>query len=282
MSFEQPPIADNIVKEISSYINNYRTKHQATPLTWDNNIAAFSQQWSFYLLSNNLFQHSQNKSYGENLAMFQGYGSNILELFKMAIDSWYNEVKSYDFNSPGFSSGTGHFTCLVWKSSKTFGMGFSINPTTEKVCISFNTSPPGNISEEFVSNVFPVIQMPTPSPTPTPLPVPSPIIIPVPTPTPHPTPLPMPVPQPVPIISKNNKIINELHNISYALQVNFSVYAIINIINHVITELNENPSIYGNLINNLNRIIYGLQHGQNRTQFIHEIAIWINEMRNNV
>jgi hypothetical protein len=37
--------------------------------------------------------------------------------FKSAVDAWYNEVQSYNFNSPGWSGATGHFTQLVWKDT---------------------------------------------------------------------------------------------------------------------------------------------------------------------
>jgi hypothetical protein len=80
---------------------------------------------------------------------------------------WYQEIEYYDFNKPGFKSSTGHFTCLVWKDSKKFGMGISISDKT--VVVSFNTSPPGNIIGEFETNVLPKdTTIPTPTPTPIP------------------------------------------------------------------------------------------------------------------
>lgn len=41
--------------------------------------------------------------------------------FPSAVDAWYNEVTIYDFSRPGWSSGTGHFTQLVWADSLRMG-----------------------------------------------------------------------------------------------------------------------------------------------------------------
>ena len=106
-------LTDSQKREITSYINKYRTMHQSPPLALDDTITNASQEWSNNLLTTNVFQHSGNRLYGENLAYFTGYGTNIMVLLKKSVDAWYNEVKMYDFNNPGFSASTGHFTCLV-------------------------------------------------------------------------------------------------------------------------------------------------------------------------
>ncbi|MEN9703280.1 MAG: hypothetical protein RLZZ209_706, partial [Bacteroidota bacterium] len=72
--------------EIEVYINKYREKHQSPPITWDGTIAQFSQNWANYLSSKDLFQHSNNSMYGENLAYFSGYNIDTLSLLKKAVD----------------------------------------------------------------------------------------------------------------------------------------------------------------------------------------------------
>ena len=167
------------IDEITTYINNYRSLHQAPPLVWDTTIAIFSQNWANYLLKNNLFQHSGSQLYGENLAYFKGYGIDMMALLKLAVDVWYNEIKLYDFKNPGFSEETGHFTALVWKSSTTYSLGFAIDPNTDTVDITMNTSPPGNVIGQFETNVLPPsssVSMPITTPVPV-IVRPNPIII---------------------------------------------------------------------------------------------------------
>jgi hypothetical protein len=224
MSIQQPTITPEQKTEITNYINNYRARHQSPPLTWDETIATFAQQWSFYLLSNNLFQHSGSALYGENLAYFEGYGNDIVVLLKKAIDNWYNEITLYDFTNPGYKQGTGHFTCLVWKSSTKFGMGFSIDPSNNnKVDITFNSEPPGNYQGQFAQNVL--------APTGT---------TPLPTPTPTPSPTPTPIPIPTPAQSNKKAIIVALYNIIYIIQSNqpkvkviSALYDLIKVVNNM-------------------------------------------------
>lgn len=149
----QPSLTDVQKTEITEYINQYRKAHQSPDLIWDETISNFSQTWANYLVTNNLFQHSGSQLYGENLAYFKGYGTDVPTLIKLSIDLWYKEIEYYNFSKPGFSSETGHFTCLIWKNSKTFGIGIAMLDDT--VVISFNTSPPGNIVGQFEQNVLP-------------------------------------------------------------------------------------------------------------------------------
>jgi hypothetical protein len=126
-------------------------------MTWDPTIATISQHWSYHLLSTGAFQHSDTANYGENLAQLQGYGSDLVTLYRKAIDLWYKEISLFDFSNPDFSPSTGHFTCLVWVASTSFGMGLTLDTTTNTVDIVMNTSPPGNVIGQFAQNVLPII-----------------------------------------------------------------------------------------------------------------------------
>lgn len=236
MSIVQPFITSENIIELTKYINHYRARHNSPPVSWDNTIALYAQQWSYTMTNTRTFKHSGSALYGENISYFMGYGNDIMTLMKLAIDDWYNEISLYNFNNPGFSSATGHFTCLVWKSSIKFGMGISFDVTTNQAYVCFNNSPPSNVIGQFQQNVLPLVN-PTPLPIPTPVPTPAPT--PVPTPLPIPTPFPIPTPVPIPVPIQNNKqfIINQLYNIMNQVKRNYPKYIILNDLNSVINHL---------------------------------------------
>lgn len=55
--------------------------------------------------------------YGENLAA--GYVGG-----DAPVDAWYDEIQYYNWSHPGYSSDTGHFTQLIWKSSTQLGCAY--------------------------------------------------------------------------------------------------------------------------------------------------------------
>jgi uncharacterized protein YkwD len=286
MSIIQPLITPEQQIEIVNYVNMYRAKNQAPPLLWDSTISQFSQNWSYYLDSSNIFVHSNSPIYGENLAFFQGYGKDVMTLLKKSIDAWYNEISLYDFNNPGFSEATGHFTCIVWLSSTSFGIGISINPTTSAAVIVMNTSPPGNVIGQFRENVLPVIgtiPVPAPNPTPNPVPTPTPMPtpMPVPTPTPAPTPTPMPVPTPVPTPTVLSDVINELYYLINEIRRKASINIINTTINNIINKLKnvEKPNLAA--INLLYYVSYLINIKQSKQVIIINLYNVMHELLNN-
>ena len=68
----------------------------------------------------------------------------------------YNEITEYNFEQPGFSSTTGHFTQVVWKGSTRLGIGKATGyvdgfGTCEFVVGRY--SPAGNLEGAFRANV---------------------------------------------------------------------------------------------------------------------------------
>uniref|UniRef100_A0A8C5R882 SCP domain-containing protein n=1 Tax=Leptobrachium leishanense TaxID=445787 RepID=A0A8C5R882_9ANUR len=97
--------------------NAYRKQHGAPPLRLSRELCQSAQKWADHLLSLRSLKHS-GTDHGENL--FYKYSSSTKEL---PVDSWYSEIKNYNFGNPGFAGNTGHFTQVVWKDSKEVGVG---------------------------------------------------------------------------------------------------------------------------------------------------------------
>lgn len=264
MPILQTVLTPEQITEITNYVNAYRTTNQAPPLAWDDTIHTASQGWSFNLVSNGIFVHSKNPLYGENLAYFQGYGTDAIYLIKKSIDNWYNEISLYNFDNPGFSDATGHFTCLVWVSSTKFAIGISINDTTNAVDVVMNTSPPGNVIGEFQQNVLPALGT-TPTPVPTPIPIPIPIPMPVPTPS-----------YPTSIVI--HKIINKLNSVIYELQTKKRKNVIILSLNNIIDTLSNYPNNNSNIVNELYNIIVMVKNKQSINTVITTIYHIIYEL----
>lgn len=74
---------------------------------------------------------------------------------KDAVDAWYDEIKQHPFHKEPASTGTGHFTQVVWKDSKELGVGMSKN-NQGQVYVVANYDPPGNYVGKFAVSVPPV------------------------------------------------------------------------------------------------------------------------------
>jgi hypothetical protein len=92
--------------------NLYRAQHCAPDLVWDEEVAATAQAWA----NRCVWDHDSATPFGENLAY-----RDVNESPLSTIDSWYGEIKDYDFAAPGFSRKTGHFTQVVWNGSTRIG-----------------------------------------------------------------------------------------------------------------------------------------------------------------
>jgi len=131
--------------------NDLRAKHNAPPLTWNNTLCIYAQNW---IMECN-FEHNY-LDFGQNLAAGTGNYS-----FDQAFNAWASEEKDYKPQSPVYS----HYTQLVWKNTQTAGCAvYKCSPSTGRgdpfdasygdwsfwAC---NYYLPGNVVGEFPENV---------------------------------------------------------------------------------------------------------------------------------
>ncbi|KPP60356.1 golgi-associated plant pathogenesis-related protein 1-like, partial [Scleropages formosus] len=119
-----PPASKQFAEEVLRSHNEYRRRHQAPPLKLSSKLSREATRYAESLASTRILKHSASRgSCGENLAWasydqsgaYRGSSpsgrpaSSPGSEFTHAdvADRWYNEVKNYNYNRPGFSSGTG-------------------------------------------------------------------------------------------------------------------------------------------------------------------------------
>lgn len=138
--------------------NKYRALHNAPPLRTNSNLQISAYNYAKTLAAQNIFQHSGQKGIGENLAY--SWSSSVSSLANCGVYAekyvkmWYDEEELYNYNNPGFSSSTGHFTQVVWRSTTDVGCGLAISGDNKIYAVSQYT-PPGNFGNEYVKNVLP-------------------------------------------------------------------------------------------------------------------------------
>ncbi|KAG5270927.1 hypothetical protein AALO_G00173910 [Alosa alosa] len=140
-------------EEVLHSHNEYRRKHQAPPLKLSSKLSREASRYAESLASTRILKHSVESSKGscgENLAW-----ASYDQSGKDVSDRWYNEVQQYNFNRPGFNSGTGHFTAMVWKSSRKMGVG-KAQASDGSTFVVARYTPAGNIINQghFEANVL--------------------------------------------------------------------------------------------------------------------------------
>ena len=141
-------LADFVIEAIKRH-NVLRACHNAEPLMFNCEILKISQDYANKIPSG----HSQTTFHGnwmgENL--YWSWGKTLTG--NNPVDSWYNEISNYDFEEGKSSNGevTGHFTQVVWKSSRELGIGYYCEGTS--CCVVGNYYPGGNYNNRYTTEV---------------------------------------------------------------------------------------------------------------------------------
>jgi uncharacterized protein YkwD len=124
--------------------NSLRGRHCVPPLAWSKRLEAVAQEWA----NRCVFEH-RTGNLGENLAI----GTSGAFPPASQVQSWYDEINSYDFANGRSSDGqaVGHFTQIVWRGTKQVGCAVATcNGQDLLVC---NYSPAGNVTGRYTQNV---------------------------------------------------------------------------------------------------------------------------------
>lgn len=122
------------------------------PLELDQNLCNVAKERATILASRGSLQVQCDSIYGQNLYCKSGTIIGKIDIEEI-IKSWYDEVKAYKFDSPELSSGTGHFTQIVWAASRRLGIS-KVENQEGQIFIVALYDPPGNCEGQYKENVF--------------------------------------------------------------------------------------------------------------------------------
>eukprot|EP00927_Polykrikos_kofoidii_P060976 TRINITY_DN5586_c0_g1_i1.p1 TRINITY_DN5586_c0_g1~~TRINITY_DN5586_c0_g1_i1.p1 ORF type:complete len:417 (+),score=62.33 TRINITY_DN5586_c0_g1_i1:47-1252(+) len=131
--------------------NTFRAVHNVDPLTWSDECYIEAKKQADECQRKRQLGHGHTSgpsgNHGQNAYWCSAPGSSAFDCTK----SWYDEIDDpgYDFEAPGFTSGTGHFTQVVWKGTRQVGMAAS----EDGRFVVANYLPPGNFLRAFKENV---------------------------------------------------------------------------------------------------------------------------------
>jgi hypothetical protein len=142
------------IDETLAVHNALRAAHGAPPLEWSDECYELAAAQAEAMAASGSIFHDNTEGpsghHGQNVAMAMPEITPT-----MAIKMWYNEVNDpgYDYDSPGFGGGTGHFTQVVW--AETTHVGLAVSADGQYVCANY--LPGGNMMMDgyFEANVLP-------------------------------------------------------------------------------------------------------------------------------
>ncbi|XWS67537.1 hypothetical protein CRYUN_Cryun04dG0014900 [Craigia yunnanensis] len=136
-----PSHAQNSPQDFLNAHNTARAAVGVGPMTWDNTVAAYAQNYANQRIGDCKLVHSGGR-YGENIA----WGSADLS-GTAAVRMWVDEKANYDYTSNTCAPGKvcGHYTQVVWRNSVRLGCA-KVRCNNGGTFIICNYDPPGNFN----------------------------------------------------------------------------------------------------------------------------------------
>uniref|UniRef100_A0A5K3EMP2 SCP domain-containing protein n=1 Tax=Mesocestoides corti TaxID=53468 RepID=A0A5K3EMP2_MESCO len=144
--------------------NYLRSLHGCPPLTFALDLAVSAQVYAEKLAGLGTIRHSGYSDVGENLALSLGPSQSTDFSGVMVTLLWYNEISDYEFTGVDQIS-CGHFSQVVWKETKSIGMGLARTEDGQVIVAVAHYRPPGNVSGQWAANVPYPVQGTAHSPT---------------------------------------------------------------------------------------------------------------------
>jgi uncharacterized protein YkwD len=133
---------DDFIQKMLDAHNDIRCRVGIPPLQWSEELAAYSQKWANSLIANNRTAHNSNSPYGENI-IATGLGSTPSSV----VTEWASESRNYTYITNSCNGDCGHYTQLIWRSTRKVGCAMAHNNLREVWVCSYD--PAGNFRGEW-------------------------------------------------------------------------------------------------------------------------------------
>uniref|UniRef100_A0A8R1HP53 SCP domain-containing protein n=1 Tax=Caenorhabditis japonica TaxID=281687 RepID=A0A8R1HP53_CAEJA len=105
-----PEEGKEFIDQILQEHNTRRQRHGAPELEYNTELSEMAQQWA-----EKLAKQKTNPSLNRLL---------IVPFFVVSVvEHWYQEHEKYEYETPGWQTGTNYFTQVIWRSTKEIGVG---------------------------------------------------------------------------------------------------------------------------------------------------------------
>jgi pathogenesis-related protein 1 len=132
------PGSERMHRDMLEAHNRVRSAVRVSPLTWSSELAATAQSWADQLLAEHRLRHHASPRYGENLYLISGASATPNDV----VSAWASEAHEYDDATNSCHSRCGHYTQIVWRSTRQVGCARARSPSMEIWVCEY--SPPGN------------------------------------------------------------------------------------------------------------------------------------------
>ncbi|KAK9881991.1 hypothetical protein WA026_018180 [Henosepilachna vigintioctopunctata] len=149
----------DFISECLCWHNVYRQRHNSPTLTMSAQLCHLAQTWANHLAHINKFYYRNDRDIGQNLFFKLSNGVDNVDVSGQEVaNHWYCAVRQYVYGKePDVlhnNVNAGHFTQLVWSSTRRFGIG-KARSRSGKIVVVAHYYPPGNISGQYLENVLP-------------------------------------------------------------------------------------------------------------------------------
>ncbi|XP_062553428.1 uncharacterized protein LOC134218447 [Armigeres subalbatus] len=150
----------DFIFECLCWHNEYRMRHGAPALSISSELCEYASAWANHLASTNELYYQSGATYGQNIFCCPA-NSLLTDLSGQEVATyWYSTNRRYDYFKESHllhtNVNTGHFSQMVWRASKYFGVSKSISKTGKLFVVAYYY-PAGNVMGEFRQNVLPPI-----------------------------------------------------------------------------------------------------------------------------